>query len=323
MTSPRTDLAVEMREIDKERRGSGEEAGGVSVSEKSIGAVSITYVEVSDKNGEKAIGKPIGKYITIEPESIQYADEDERDDCIKILSDCICELAGNAKMKSVLIVGLGNRMITADALGPKTVDKIFVTRHLKQSMPSLSEKIECSVCAIAPGVLGITGMETAEIVKGLVRYAKPDMVICVDALAAREIKRLNQTIQLSNTGICPGSGVGNHRSALDFETLGVPVLSIGVPTVIDAVTMTYDAAMKIFEDLNIGSESAVAKIKKASPSDLYSMIEAVIQPSVGKLTVTPKEVDSAIERISSIVAGGINLALQKNLTMDEINSLLI
>lgn len=320
MNRPRTDLALEMREIDKEERGSEEEVDGVEAEEEKTDFGVITRVRITNQNGSEILSKPVGTYVTIEIDDLPNADKETYD----ALCDAVCReiknLAGGSVPDEVLIAGLGNRMITADALGPKTVDKIFVTRHLFSAMPSLADKLDSSVSAIAPGVLGITGIETAEIIKGVVRHANPKIVIAVDALAAREVKRLNSTIQLSNTGISPGSGVGNHRNALNEETLGVPVISIGVPTVIDAVTMAYDTVASVSEKL---SESAISVMGKLSPGDLYGLIEHIMYPKLKNLTVTPKEVDSAIETVSRVVSGGINLALQSSLSIDEINSLLI
>ncbi|MBQ4160007.1 MAG: GPR endopeptidase, partial [Clostridia bacterium] len=223
--------------------------------------------------------------------------------------------------KPVLVVGLGNRFITADALGPKAVDRIFVTRHMHAQLGEYFGDALASVCAVAPGVLGITGVETAEIVEGVCARVKPGLILVIDALAARSVHRINTTVQISDTGITPGSGVGNHRAAFNKERFGVPVIAIGVPTVIDAMTMAYDAAYSVLHAVQSQAGDTLSCMQNLTDADLYAIVENLMRTSVGDLTVTPKEVDFAMERISKVVAGGINLYLHKELSVAELSSL--
>ena len=200
----------------------------------------------------------------------------------------------------ILVVGLGNDHITPDALGPYTVDRLMVTHHMKKHMPEQLDKGIRSVCAIAPGVLGTTGMETVDIVKGVVDELKPDVVIAVDALASRSLSRMGSTIQIANTGISPGAGVGNRRDGLNEHTLGVKVIAVGVPTVVDAATVAIDSI-----DMAVKSEDTAA-------------IKEQLYDNMGTLMVTPKNIDLIIERASKTVANGINLALHENMTFSQI-----
>jgi len=223
----------------------------------------------------------------------------------------------------VLVVGLGNRNISADALGPKVVEQMLVTRHLFEHMPQISDSFASSVCALAPGVLGITGIETMEIVKGVTERVKPGLVIAVDALAARKIQRINTTIQISDTGINPGSGVGNNRKALCRDTLGVDVVAIGVPTVVDAVTMTndtFDMTLDAIKNSGECTQGILSVIDKLSDEEKYALIGQVLMPTVGDMVLTVKEIDMAMNKISKIIAGGVNTFLQREMTFDQIES---
>jgi len=243
----RTDLVLEARESITEGK---RELHGVSVEEYELSEnnIHITKVMIESKNAAKTMGKPIGTYITIEAPELLEADEDYHREISKCLAD---ELQEMLPMKengvSVLVVGLGNREVTADALGPRVLDNLYITRHIVRTYgkAAYENTLVNEVSSFEPGVMAKTGMESAEIVKGVVTEAKPDALIVVDALAARSTKRLNRTIQIANTGIQPGSGVGNHRNALTEETLGIPVIAIGVPTVVDAATIVNDALEKI------------------------------------------------------------------------------
>ena len=206
-------------------------------------------------------------------------------------------------MKTALVVGLGNRSVTPDSLGPRTAERVLVTRHIGDSLP-WGEEMN-SVCAAAPGVLGVTGMETAEILRGMVAHVRPDAVIAVDALAARSSKRIASTIQIADTGITPGSGVGNHRKALDRETLGVPVVAVGVPLVVYASTIAADALCALGEG-------------EVEEERIAACVERVVSEKLGEMIVTPREVDALVERMAGVLADGINQALHPRLSRDEI-----
>ena len=238
----RTDLALETRERFVSDHV---EIPGVSVEETydEEREIRTTRVVVETENGAKMMGKPVGTYLTIEAPNMAVPDEDYHREISKKLAEDIKELVPERKEEvSVLVVGLGNREVTPDALGPYVADHLHVTRHIVKEYGkyAMGKDQVYLVSAVVPGVTGQTGMETLEIVKGVVEETEPDFVVAIDALAARNSKRLNRTIQITDTGICPGSGVGNHRLALNSETLGVKVIGIGVPTVVDAVTIVND-----------------------------------------------------------------------------------
>lgn len=237
--SIRTDLALE----EKERFESDDvEVPGVVLEEKydEEREIRVTTVKIETENGAKTMGKPVGTYITMEAPDMAVPDEDYHKEISAELQKYLSLfLKEEEKDLSVLVVGLGNRKVTPDALGPYVADNLNTTRHIVKEYGkyAMGQKQVCLVSAIAPGVMGQTGMETVEIIRGLVQETKPDVVIAVDALAARNSRRLNRTIQIADTGINPGSGVGNHRNGITEETVGVPVIAIGVPTVVDAATI--------------------------------------------------------------------------------------
>ncbi|MBQ7974773.1 MAG: GPR endopeptidase [Clostridia bacterium] len=276
----RTDLAVEARELSK---GAAAEIDGVIANTEVKDELSVTTVEIINEKGEAALGKAVGKYITIEVPEIKYSTAAYESAC-HTLAEEIGKLCDIQSKTLTLVVGLGNEGITPDSLGTKTVSEIMVTHHMKQHAPELFGDNVSSVCAIAPGVMGTTGMETAEVIKSIAANLKPDLVIVIDALAAADFSRIGVTVQLSDAGIQPGAGVGNNRSALSEKELGVPVIAIGVPTVVDARTFMGDGT------------------------------RADVEP----LIVTPRDIDTVIERCTKTLSGGINLALQKNMTLREI-----
>jgi len=320
MYSIRTDLAVEARELYKER-----EIPGVKVDEKHLDGIKVTKVKILNEEGEKAMGKPVGDYITIEAPGLIERDLDLEEEVAKILADIIKEIANLTVNTQVLVVGLGNWNVTPDALGPRVVSNIVVTRHLKEYAPQQFGDEIRSVSAISPGVLGITGIETAEILKGVVDRIKPDLIITIDALASRRLERLSTTIQISNTGISPGSGIGNRRLSITEQSLGIPIIAIGVPTVVDAVTIANDTIEYLTEELlkQTKEESPFYEVlKNMSQQEKYSLIQEVLAPYVHNLVVTPKEIDLLVKNIASIISRGINLALQPGLTEREMNQLL-
>ncbi len=294
----RTDLAVEARDyiLDAE-----EELRGIRVEENIQGDVKTTIVYIDTKNASKAMGKPMGTYITIEAARLEEIDENYHKTVAQIIANTLREIVGiNRKEKSILIVGLGNREVTADALGPQVADKVYVTRHIvkEYGKAAYGKSIVHNISGIIPGVMAKTGMESEEIVKGIVKETKPDMVIAIDALASRSTKRLNKTIQITDTGIHPGSGVGNNRNSLTEESIGVPVIAIGVPTVVSALTIVVDA---------------IEEISKETGADTYSKFVESHTKTIGELQnmyVTGKDVDAMIERLSDTLSMAINLAFE-------------
>lgn len=323
MINVRTDLAVEAKEMYTEDNNS--EIDGVSVEELEDEGTKITKVDILNEDGAKKMGKPVGTYITLDiPEFTAY-DGGLMDDVSKALGRTLKRLINMKDDMLALVVGLGNWKVTPDALGPKVTEGIMVTRHLKDVMPDVIDDSVYKVAAIAPGVLGVTGIETGEIIKGLVEKIKPDVVVCIDALASRKIDRVNRTIQISDTGISPGAGVGNNRMRINEESLGVKVIAIGVPTVVDAATIANDTIDLVLDDLINQSEEGkdfYNMLKKVNKEEKSKLIREVLNPYVGDLVVTPKEVDLMIDSLSKIIANGINIGLQPNMTMEDINKFL-
>ena len=264
MINVRTDLAIEAKQAYTEENK--RELDGVKVDEEMEGEVKITTVTIESDEAGKELGKPKGHYITIDfPEFTPY-DGESMDELSLIVGRVMKKLVDISEDKLALVVGLGNWNVTPDALGPKVAEKIMVTRHLKQVLPDAIDDSVRPVCAIAPGVLGITGIETGEIIKSLVERIKPDLVICVDALGSRKLERVNRTIQIGDTGISPGAGVGNHRMQINEQSLGVKVLAVGVPTVVDAATIANDTMDLLLDDL-------INKSQKGK--EFYNMLKSV------------------------------------------------
>ncbi|MBR3762279.1 MAG: GPR endopeptidase [Lachnospiraceae bacterium] len=295
----RTDLALEASESLKTREG---HLNGVSVEEKKVPEVDavITKVQIETKNAAKRMGKPVGTYITMEVPGLAEDDTGFHDKISKLLAEQIRELLGQEEKleeKSIMIVGLGNRAVTADALGPKVIDHLSVTRHILNTYGKEAyTKAVPSISAMEPGVMAKTGIETSEMVAGVVKNTNPDCLIVIDALAARSTKRLYTTIQISNTGISPGSGVGNHRNAINEEVMGVPVLAIGIPTVVDAATIVGDACEAWWHESLKEPGPFPEEVRKYF-RDLKNMY------------VTTKEIDEIVECISYTVSEALNSAL--------------
>ncbi|WP_053957583.1 GPR endopeptidase [Inediibacterium massiliense] len=316
----RTDLAVEAREMYRENTKT--EIPGVKVHQREEKFATITHVEVLDQQGSKIMGKPKGSYITIESSGLKNADADLKDDVSKILAKELVKLTPKKNNFKTLVVGLGNWDITPDALGPQVVSKIFITRHLFETYNKTEDPSVRPVSAISPGVMGTTGIETVEIIKGIVEKTQPDLVIAIDALASRKMQRVHSTIQISTTGIHPGSGVGNKRKELSEHTLGVPVFAIGVPTVVDAATMANDTIGLVVEALASQSskESQFYQIlKEMNEEDKYHLIKEVLDPYGANVIVTTKDIDMIIRNISQIIANGINIALHPGIDLKDVN----
>ena len=320
MISVRTDLAIEAKQAYTEENK--RELDGVKVDEEMEGEIKITTVTIESDEAGRELGKPKGHYITIDfPEFTPY-DGESMDDLSLIVGKVMKRLVDISEEKLVLVVGLGNWNVTPDSLGPKVVERTMITRHLKQVMPDAIDDSVRPVCAIAPGVLGITGIETGEVIKALVEKIKPDLVICVDALGSRRLERVNRTIQIGDTGISPGAGVGNHRMQINEKSLGIKVLAVGVPTVVDAATIANDTMDLLLDDLISKAQNGKEfynMLKSVDRNEKNMLIREILNPTFGDLMVTPKDVDTIIESLSKIIANGINIAVQPNMDMEEIN----
>lgn len=288
-----TDLAMESRELNPELQGVKEQ------TEEGEG-ISISRIQVETEEAAQKLSKPVGHYITLDAPELVNRPLDLFEQVSKSLARELSRLLEGVGTKAtILVVGLGNRAITSDSLGPKVAEQVYVTRHVTQYMPqALSGPIR-SVCAVAPGVLGVTGIETMEIVQGVVERLKPDIILAVDALASRRAARISTTIQLTDTGINPGSGVGNNRKGLNESTFGVPVLAVGVPMVVYATTISQDTISLIADETGM----------HADEDKLRALAEKVSEEHLGAMIVTPKDVDQIATDMSRILADGINMAL--------------
>lgn len=307
----RTDLVLETRERFVSDHV---EIPGVSVEETydEEREIRTTRVVVETENGAKMMGKPVGTYLTIEAPNMAVPDEDYHREISKKLAEDIKELVPERKEEvSVLVVGLGNREVTPDALGPYVADHLHVTRHIVKEYGkyAMGKDQVYLVSAVVPGVTGQTGMETLEIVKGIVEETEPDFVVAIDALAARNSKRLNRTIQITDTGICPGSGVGNHRLALNSETLGVKVIGIGVPTVVDAVTIVNDTMENFIVALESSEllKSVGETLRSYNEAEKQELIRELIAPHLNGMYMTPKNIDDTIKRVSFTISEALNI----------------
>lgn len=307
----RTDLALETRERFVSDHV---EIPGVSVEETydEEREIRTTRVVVETENGAKMMGKPVGTYLTIEAPNMAVPDEDYHREISKKLAEDIKELIPERKEEvSVLVVGLGNREVTPDALGPYVADHLHVTRHIVKEYGkyAMGKDQVYLVSAVVPGVTGQTGMETLEIVKGVVEETEPNFVVAIDALAARNSKRLNRTIQITDTGICPGSGVGNHRLALNRETLGVKVIGIGVPTVVDAVTIVNDTMENFIVALESSEllKSVGETLRSYNEAEKQELIRELIAPHPNGMYMTPKNIDDTIKRVSFTISEALNI----------------
>ena len=294
----RTDLALETTERFAEENA---EIRGVEVHEEydEEKDVRTTVVKIVTENGAKSMGRPQGTYITIEAPELSTPDEDYHREISEELSTHLRKLIDLKKEKSVLVVGLGNAAITADALGPQVVDNLLMTRHIikEYGLRGIKHEKMHRISGITPGVMAQTGMETAEIVQGIVSETKPDVVVAIDALAARSVRRLSRTIQITDTGIHPGSGVGNHRNGLTEENLQVKVIGIGVPTVVDAATIVHDSMAHLLDTLE--------------ETEQKEFLDEMIAPNLYSMFVTPKDVDETIKYLSFTISEGLNIAFSQ------------
>jgi len=306
----RTDLADERTDIFKKNNNITDNIDGIETDIREEGNIKITEVKVTNENGANSIGKPIGSYITIDIKKLKLATDEDIENYGNVLSNELKKLIDKhaEKQDEILVVGLGNIYVTPDSLGPKVINEIDVTRHILKYMPEVLEEGTRAVSAISPGVLGTTGMETLEIVNGIVNNVNPKLIIVIDALASRSMDRISSSIQLADTGIVPGAGVGNTRKELSRNTLNIPVIALGIPTVVESAVLVNDCL-----DLFIGKLQQEAKsndyLNKLKEQDNYEEIKEALIPNDYNMIVTPKEIDDLIENMKDVVARGINFAV--------------
>lgn len=307
----RTDLALETQEKMQEEKV---ELKGVRFKEETIHKnLTISTVVIETENGAKAMEKPKGTYITIEARDMDEEDESYHREISEQLAKVIKQLIRTKKEDlSVLVVGLGNRAVTPDALGPRVVDNLYITRHIIREYGNYAfgRKHVNRISSIVPGVMAQTGMETMEIINGVVKETRPDVVIAIDALAARNTKRLNRTIQVTDTGINPGSGVGNHRHALNEKSIGVPVVAIGIPTVVDAATIVNDTMYNLIMAMNQDRDlKAIGhSLGNLNEAEKYELIRELLSPNLNTMFVTPKDIDESVKRLSYTISEALNIA---------------
>ncbi len=293
---PHTDLALELKDELEEQQT----FDGIKIHQEHIGEWGLqeTVIEIESKAGEQQLGKPQGIYVTLEGKNMAENDGGFHDEMSVCLAKRLKKLL--FRKKKLLFIGLGNGEVTPDALGPLVIKNLFVTRHLT----GWKEIEGCPVvAALAPGVMAQTGMETGEIVEGIVKKIHPDALVVIDALAAKSSERLNRTIQISNTGIEPGSGVGNHRNEITEKTMGVPVIAIGVPTVISIPSLACDIMESFCASQGEGMEDTFSSWPE---SEKYRFLGKILDEKLRELFVTPKEIDEAVKRISYTLSEGIN-----------------
>ncbi len=310
--SIRTDLALEQKERFE---ADNVEIPGVILEEQQDEEreIKITTVKIETENGAKIMKKPVGTYVTMEAPGMAVPDEDYHREIAEELSRYLRRFLKTDDRKkdySVLVAGLGNRKVTPDALGPYVVDNLNISRHIVKEYGKYAmgeEKVQM-VSAVVPGVMGQTGMETVEIIRGIVKETKPDLLIVIDALAARSSRRLNRTIQISDAGIHPGSGVGNYRNGITRETVGIPVIAIGVPTVVDAATIVNDTMENLIRALESSEtlRGVGVVLQGYNAAEKYELVKELISPHLHGLFVTPKDIDETVKRISYTISEALN-----------------
>lgn len=317
----RTDLALEAREMATRRLG--DRIPGIESQTEEEDGITVTRIHVANEQGSKAIGKMIGHYVTIEVPELRRKDSVLQDRVAKVFArefERFLAAIRIPKDAKVLIIGLGNWNVTPDALGPIVVENVMVTRHYFELMPDRVSPGYRQVSAVAPGVLGITGIETSEIVQGIVEKSRPDLVICIDALASKSIERVNTTIQMADTGIHPGSGIGNKRKGINREALGVPVVAVGVPTVVYASTIVNNSIEMIMDHVRGQTDRTreIFGVMETLPeNERLQFVREVLGPLGQDLLVTTKEIDEFIEDIANVIASGLNMSLHEAVREDN------
>lgn len=308
------DLAVEAHDLL--RGATRKEVPGVIEEKEHFPKSTVTTITIVEPIGEKMMGKPKGTYITIESPNLRQNNPEAHQEISRLVAQKLQIMMQKLGTTTgvVLLVGLGNWEATPDALGPRVTEHALVTRHLHQYAPQVIPPDWRSVSAITPGVMGLTGIETAEIVKGVVERVKPTLIIAIDALAAQNVNRIGATVQLADTGINPGSGIGNLRNGISMQTMGVPVIAIGVPTVVHAAIIAYE----VYNQIRSGNPAVNNFLP---PPVVQNVISQILTPFGGNLTVTPKEIDDLVERIARVLSLGINQGLYPEATLEELTSL--
>lgn len=320
--SVRTDLALEAQELANESYG--KEIPGVHSEFEEDNGIMVSRMDITTEEGARIIGKLPGRYVTMEVPGLRRKDSDLQDRVATKLAkefEVFLQKLNIPTDAKALIIGLGNWNVTPDALGPIVVENIMVTRHYFELMPDQVSPGYRPISAIAPGVLGITGIETSEIVQAIVEKSKPDFVIAVDALASKSIERVNTTIQIADTGIHPGSGIGNKRKGLTKDELGVPVIALGVPTVVYASTIVnniMDLLIQHFKQQTSNTQYIFGALEQMQQDERLGLVREVLTPLGHDLLVTPKEVDEFVEDIANIIASGLNAALHEAVDTDNV-----
>ena len=310
-----TDMAVEAHEYFSGKKGAVPQ--GIKIDKRVFGGLKYTGISVTDEEGAKYIEKPIGTYITFEAEDLRGFESESNVQNRSFIAREIEKLLSKnniADDDTVLVVGLGNRSITPDALGPKVVSSLFVSRHLFEQLPEIKSADIRPVCAISPGVLGTTGIETLEIIRGITQHVKPKCVIAIDALVARSISRLGKSVQLSDSGINPGSGVGNHRKGINAETLGIPVISIGIPMVVDAATIAddiFEGSVSMFRAASEKESKFYEMLHDMNPAERKAIFSEALSGISGELIVTPKDIDEMVSDLAGVISSALNIGLHK------------
>ncbi|OXS62528.1 GPR endopeptidase [Cohnella sp. CIP 111063] len=319
----RTDLALEAKEIASQGHETPDIPGLWSETASEDG-ITVTRMEIQNDQAAQRIGKMVGHYVTLEVPDMRQGDTELQDKVATAMAkefEAFLQRVGVTPKHSVLVVGLGNWNVTPDALGPIVVENIMVTRHFFELMPDQVSPGYRAVSAVAPGVLGTTGIESSDIVQGIVEKAKPDLIIAIDALAAKSLERVNTTIQIADTGIHPGSGIGNKRKGLTKEILGVPCIGIGVPTVVYASTIVNNTMDMMFEHMKQHTDNTdpmFGIFGKMADNERLQLVREVLHPLGHDLLVTPKEIDKFIEDIANVIASGLNAALHEAVDTDNV-----
>ena len=306
----RTDMAIERRDIYKKANNIEDEIDGIECEEEEFDDIKVTRVSITNKNGEEALKKPIGSYITIDVKKINNISVEKEDKIVETIAKELSNVVDKhiKKDEEIMIVGLGNLHSTPDSLGSRVVNEVEITRHIKLYLPQYIDENTRAISAISPGVLGTTGIESAEVIKGIVDKVKPKMIIAIDSLCSKNVSRINKSIQISDTGIVPGGGVGNAREELSLKSLGIPVVAIGVPTVVEMASITNDCLDLFIENLQKKAESNDV-LNQLKEEDNYEKIKEALIPSDYNFIVTPKEIDDLIESMKNVISRGINDAL--------------
>lgn len=310
MLNFRTDMADERHDMYR-KANKLDNIPGIETTENVVDDnIKTNIVKIVNEEGEKAIGKPIGTYVTVDVKNLKIATDEELEKAGNIVKDELKKIIDShcQGQDEILVVGLGNQFVTPDALGPKVVSELEITRHFIKYTPQYVVEGTRSVCAVAPGVLGTTGIETSEIIKGIVENIKPKMLIVIDSLASKSIDRISSTVQISDTGIVPGGGVGNAREELSEKTMGIPVIAIGVPMVVESAVLVNDCLDLFIEKLQNEAKSN-DYLNELKANDNYEEIKESLNPGGYNMIVTPKEIDDLIENMKDVVAMAINLAV--------------